>query len=320
MCLIIQRPANKELDFEKFKTAVDNNPDGWGLSASLGDGELQTIRTPEKTDPEAIYRMVQEEFSDVPVLLHLRYTTAGKTILRNAHPFPILEKETDGIDLRMAHNGTLSKYKPKAGDESDTRVFVRNFVRPLFKRLRRAYSVEELLKDRFVHDLIDDQLSAMSVVSFIDGDGNVLNVNHDGNGGFYEDGVYYSNKYSFDPLHREDWSMHGYGGSYKPGNYANNHQASNYSGPKSGTVLTPPPPKPGSNSVKAGVASLPSNHAKDTKVTKFTDRFDLGNEDLLEISDDLIDIIVDDHPDEAKLLIKELQWLLYEETKGTIDA
>ena len=84
MCLIINRPANAELDFEKFETAMLNNPDGWGLSAANGDGTLTTYRSPEKADPEKLYRFIQEEHKDVPALIHLRYTTVGETSLRNA--------------------------------------------------------------------------------------------------------------------------------------------------------------------------------------------------------------------------------------------
>jgi hypothetical protein len=298
MCLIINRPANTELDFEKFKVAMINNPDGWGLSAADGSGKLITYRSPEEADPEKLFRFVQEEYKELPVLLHLRYTTVGKTTLRNAHPFPILEHTQDGVDLRMAHNGTLHAYKGKNDGSSDTRNFVRVFVRPLFKRLIRGMTTEEILKDGWIHTLVNSELTTLSVVSFIDGYGNSLNVNATGNGGFTdENGVYYSNKYSFDPDHRLP-------ATYQSGYYR-------------GWTNTKENTKADNKSDKGG-AVVPFNtgkdHALDTKQKKFSDLYELTDPvDLVDITDELIDYLVDSEPEDAKLLIKEL---LYEWSKS----
>lgn len=297
MCLIINRPANTDLDFEKFKVAMVNNPDGWGLSAADGSGKLVTYRSPEKADPEKLFRFVQEEHKELPVLLHLRYTTVGETTLRNAHPFPILEHTQDGVDLRMAHNGTLHAYKGKNDGSSDTRNFVRTFVRPLFKRLIRGMTTEEILKDKWIHTLVGSELTTMSVVSFMDGYGNSLNVNATGNGGFTdENGVYYSNKYSFDPNHRLP-------PAYTAGYY------NGWQGPKEGTKTA--------DKSKTGKAVVPfstgKDHALDTKQKKFSELYELTDPvDLVDMTDELIDYIVDSEPEDAKLLIKEI---LYEWSK-----
>ena len=203
MCLIIERQPNFEIPFDKFKTAILNNPDGYGLSFPDDKG-LTVLRSHLEADPDKLYRFINEELIDKKIMLHLRYNTVGETILRNAHPFPILERKSDGVDLRMAHNGTLSKYRPKNGSpESDTRVFVKEFVRPLFKRMSRAMEPEELLTDPFLKKLLEDQLTSASVLTFLDGQGNSLICNETGNGGKREDKWYYSNTYSFNAKHRE---------------------------------------------------------------------------------------------------------------------
>ena len=203
MCLIIERDPNIVLPFEKFKTAIENNSDGYGLSFPDGN-KLAVLRSKETPDPEKLYRFINEELIDKKLMIHLRYTTVGDTNLRNAHPFPILERKVDGIDLRMAHNGTLGKYKLKADKgESDTRAFVRDFVRPLFKRMAKAIGPEALLEDEFTKRLLEDQLTTASVLTFIDSNGSSLVCNEKGNGGFREEGVYYSNKYSFNENHRK---------------------------------------------------------------------------------------------------------------------
>ena len=280
MCLIIQRDANVELPFEKFKTAVENNPDGYGLAVPDGEGRLLTIRDHNKPNVDDLYKLVNEEFKQEKLLLHLRYTTVGETILRNAHPFPILEYEQDGIDLRMAHNGTLSAYKGNT-NESDTRRFVRQFVRPLFKRLAKGCDVQELLKDDWVQWLIDNELTTSSVVSFIDGFGNALNVNALGNGGKQEEGVYYSNTYSFDPKHRVPYS------NYYSNAYFNNNK-----------------PKTKGTSVVVGQSTV---FAKDTETKKFSDLYQLPMfSDVVEFSDELIENIVKHDQPAAVALIKEL--------------
>lgn len=204
MCLIIKRDPGFEIPFDKFKSAIHVNPDGYGLSFPDENGKLVTIRNPERPDAEALYRTINEDLIDRDLLIHLRYTTVGKTNLRNAHPFPILEKATDGIDIRMAHNGTLYDYKKLAGeDESDTRAFVKHYVRPLFKRMAKAMPPEQLLSDPFLKQLLEGQLTSSSVLTLIDGNGQSLVCNAEGNGGKQEDGWYYSNSYSFDRTHRE---------------------------------------------------------------------------------------------------------------------
>lgn len=298
MCLIIQRPANAPLDFEKFKTAVQNNPHGYGLSVPDGEGKLLTIRDHKTPDIDSLYKFVTEEFKEQKVMLHLRYTTVGKTILRNAHPFPVLEKSTDGVDLRMAHNGTLYSWKGNT-DESDTRRFVKGFVRPLFKRLIKGRTSTELLSDPFVHWLLDDKLTQLSVITFIDGLGNTLEVNAKGNGGFYDDnGVYYSNTYSFNEDHRKPKNSVVKYGQYwsDDGEYVG--QGSSYQTQQKKTETTTQE-KP-----KARIV-----HAEDTQVTKFSEKYEIQPEYFSLMSDDFIEDLVANDGDGAVLLIKEL---LYE--------
>jgi len=184
----------------------------------------------------------------------------------------------------MAHNGTLSRYKGNT-DESDTRRFVKQFVRPLFKRLRRGMDVADILNDDFTKFLLENELSTMSVLSFIDGDGNTLNCNATGNGGFTDDdGVYYSNKYSFD----EDYRKPNYGYGYTTPGYYN------------------PPAAKKKEVTKPNSPFDQRKFAVDTKVQKFSEVYSIYPDDLLEVTDDFIDFIVDNHPRDAKLLIKEL--------------
>jgi len=298
MCLIIQRKPNFVIPFEKFKTAVENNPDGYGLSFPNDNG-LTVLRDASKPDVDKLYRMVNEELIDTDLMLHLRYTTAGDTVLRNAHPFPVLEKRTDGVDLRMAHNGTLHKWKPKGNKwESDTRNFVKSFVRPLFKRMIRGHDIKEIFSDSFLKDMLEDQLTASSVLTFLDSNGNSLICNGEGNGGKQEDGWYYSNTYSFNPSHRlppvKTHSVVSYG-AY--GGYASDEYY-----------------RQGSAQSSAVYAS--KTLSEKTNVTKFSKKYSMDSVDeLFGMSDDTIEAICK-LPEDANLLIKELLFELQSARKG----
>lgn len=295
MCLIIQRQPNVEIDFKDFESAIHTNPDGYGLTWADGN-RLQTVRSPEKPDPEDFYRIINEELKDVPVMVHLRFTTAGKTNLRNAHPFPVLEKNEDGIDLRMAHNGTIQKYKTIASkDESDTRSFVKRFVRPLMKRMVKAIGPEELLKDEFTKKLLANEVPPGSVLSFIDSNGQFMNINELGNGGKVGDGVYFSNTYSFNRNHRTP-SV-----SYYKGSASSGYSFPDYDDWGYGRVNRQHTSTTSSKLPKAMESS---------KVTKFTAKYGIKNlDELFKLSDSTIDEMLKTHVEDAGLLIKEL---LYE--------
>ena len=295
MCLIIMREPNVTLDKKDFETAVLNNPDGWGLSVPDQEGLLYTQRS-VTTNTDELYDLLHTEFSKDKLMLHLRYTTAGDTVLRNSHPFPILEKEADGVDMRMAHNGTLPRYKPAHNAsnkwESDTRVLARTFVRPLFKRFALGMTSEDILSDPFIDVLLEDELTTASVLTFIDGYGNSTVINANGNGGFWdEQGTYFSNKYSFDENHRKGY---GYGGTgYTMGKSKSSTPQKNDTGWKSTTESTT---------------------FADCNVQKFTEKFNIKDvDDLFLISDETIDELVQEDPESAVLLIKELLFL-YQET------
>lgn len=310
MCLIIQRPAGVTLDKDKFLTATKNNPDGYGLTVAAGDGKLLTFKSIEY-DADELYDLIHGEFKESVLMLHLRYTTAGDTSLRNAHPFPILERGPDGVDLRMAHNGTIHKYKPGINAnnkwESDTRVFAREFVRPLFKRMSAGWHCEDILEDGFVYDLLKDQIPSTSVLAFLDGDGHTMIINAEGNNGFTdEDGVYFSNKYSFNPTHRSPTTT-------TPAS-SRVYSGYNWNGGGRGSDLLEEDEIPfggAGESTRSNVTKIGAPMA-DTKQTKFSTKYDCDADELSCLTDELLDEIVDEKPEDAKLLIRELMALWQE--------
>lgn len=324
MCIIYQRQPGVVIDYEeRFKPSVENNPNGFGLSVVEGDGRLFTVKElMDKPDPEDLYKLINEEYLNEQILLHLRYTTAGLTSVRNLHPFPILEYGKDGVDLRMAHNGTIFKFKPSNTDannwESDTRAFVREYVRPLFKMLIKGNDIEELLTNPLVYKLLDEHIPNASVLAFIDGFGNTLEVNPLGNGGEYEEGLWFSNKYSFNPTHRQPKSQpysgyyngsHNYSGQvYKrneKGEWRWVDEKEDNTNPPNGTRSTG---QTGSTNPPSRVYSV-KDHAMDTKTQLFSEKYSesiADIDDLFTISDETLLYLQEEEPEDLNLLCKEL--------------
>lgn len=310
MCIIYTRPAGVTLPKEDFMNAVKNNPHGWGVAIPDGKGNLRVIRELwDEPDAEGLYSFLHDEAAESQFQLHLRYTTAGGTSFRNLHPFPVLEKSKDGVDMRMAHNGTIHKFKHTANSdmkwESDTRHFVRTYVRPLFKRLILGMEPEDLLTDPFIEGILSDLIPGSSVLSFIDGYGNTLEVNAKGNGGdYYDDGWWCSNKYSFNPTHRTSSTTHrsathGNGGVYRHGQGGTGSQNTWNDDYYDGWMW-----RSRSQDTKQYTKE---EHALDTQQEKFSKKFDVDDvNDLFDLTDDTLQMLADDSPEDLLLLTKEL--------------
>lgn len=301
MCIIIERSPGFEIPYEKLKNSVINNPDGYGIAFPEDDGKLRVIRSAEEPDADDLHRLLTEDLKEDRVLLHLRYTTAGATNLRNAHPFPILERDVDGVDLRMAHNGTIGSYRPEAGESSsDTRLFVRDMVRPLFKRMAGIMEPEEILADPLTKSILTGLIPTSSVLYFMDGHGNTMGINETGNGGKREDSWYYSNTYSFNADHRTP-TPYSYGSPY--GNF-----------PKAGGTTSSTTTSKTTNTSGALMKTSTSGLNKET-TRFFSESTGIDQDDLVLLTDDHINKLVNSSPYDAVSLIKELLYL-----KATSDA
>lgn len=314
MCVIIELQAFTPIDKQNIETAILNNPDGYGIVAPNMDGTCEMIKGLD-CDADSIMTLL-DEFNQSPVMLHLRYNTAGATNRRNLHPFPILEFEKDGVDLWMAHNGTLTDWEHPyrstddyAAWESDTRNFVRNFVRPLFKRLIKGMDIEDILSDPWVYEVLERELTAKSVLSFMDGFGNSLQVNPLGNGGSYTGGVWVSNTYSFNPEHRKPykpttWDKERQSPSYRGAEYWDDYDQWYEQGKNSSSLTKKPDPEP----IKEDpiVLTPPAPKANRTPYTTMTG---LERDDIFMVTDDQVKWLA------AEGEIETL-WALVEELKN----
>lgn len=199
MCVIIYRKPDTAIPFEKLKSACIVNADGMGLVAfDRGKLELRKYFSEDGNDPEILAKFL-EDTKDLHVYAHLRYRTKGTRDKDNVHPFGILKSKKHGMDLQFMHNGTLSDF----GTDSvcDSRDFVKKFLTPLAEKLAKAIPPEDLIHDDTFKTILSKYAGRSSVFLLADNFGNHQIINYDEGKEF--DGWWASNEYSFNRYHRD---------------------------------------------------------------------------------------------------------------------
>ena len=126
---------------------------------------------------------------EIPLILHFRISTSGKTDGATCHPFPVtsdlnaLRKTHVITNLGMAHNGIISDFEEKKSIYSDTQLFVNKCVSYLYD-----------MNPKFLHDDRTEKLLEPIIngsrLAFLDSHGNIYRY-----GDWIEnDGIYYSNE------------------------------------------------------------------------------------------------------------------------------
>jgi predicted glutamine amidotransferase len=185
MCLIINKPAGVSLDSKTLQTIHHVNPDGFGIMRATSSGRLEIIRTLE--GPDSISKLIKR-FESFDCALHWRFTTNGKTNLRNCHPFELIP------DVAAMHNGVISIDHEK--HESDTAAFCREVLRPMAES-----NLDALMDGRF-NAAVELAMGAGSKILIMSGDGRVNIFNRSAGHDDKESGCWYSNTYSLDRTHR----------------------------------------------------------------------------------------------------------------------
>lgn len=199
MCVIIDRKPGVQIPGDMIELACDINKDGYGI-AFADRGRLEIIKSTKPNDPGEVMKHLQDLVAH-RVFLHLRHATVGTVTPENQHPFIAYEGRRKKAIIGMMHNGTLHHYSPHFQDKtrSDTLLFTREFVEPLFKRVSKSLGEKNIILDDFVKHLLAKEIGSVSKVVFFDAFGNALFVNKDAGKQF--EGWWASNDYSFDKQH-----------------------------------------------------------------------------------------------------------------------
>jgi glutamine amidotransferase len=107
MCF--SKPVTPSISFTGFRQRGEQHPDGWGL-AFYPDESVQVIKEPVKAGSSALSAFLKDYagVSSKIIIAHVRKASVGSNFHKNTHPF---QREVDGKDYVMAHNGTLKDFK-----------------------------------------------------------------------------------------------------------------------------------------------------------------------------------------------------------------
>ena len=176
MCIIVAKPAGKEVSEETLRNCFEHNSDGAGFSYPE-DGKVAIQKgffTFEK-----FYEAYQQHDKKAMVI-HFRIRTHGATDADNCHPFRITP------NLTFAHNGVISKVANKAvNKESDTVLFNQMFLSPFIQ----TYGKRILKDDKFI-EMVESYIGN-SKLAFLNQKGEITIFNR--NLGNESDGVWFSN-------------------------------------------------------------------------------------------------------------------------------
>lgn len=309
MCLILAKEANAIVDQDKIKTAVLNNPDGWGYVIPMeGVGPVSgKFFDPDGTNPDDVLKFLEDAVSE-KVYLHLRYTTIGETSFDNCHPFDVLKKDVDGQSMYLMHNGTLHNFKPDSGATlSDTAVFTNEIVVPLAQRFA-AFDDAPVLEDPLFTEIIDKYINGASKVVLIDEIGNDARLGSKGHEFKDPSGKkwWVSNTYSFNPKHRTPTTTTPIKETLMEWNSETNTWEDTGHTPNTFQGYTPHTPSTSMDYAKTHEelgASARKTIIEEWSLDSLNDLCSLSAEDLQGI--------VIDHPDDAVMLILALQEELY---------
>jgi hypothetical protein len=115
MCLIIKKPAGKQICPEFIENTWQRNRDGWG-TFHVAQGRLVWAKGMDLASLQAHNRSLP---LDTEVYIHLRKATYGAVHHDMAHPYQV----RDG--LLLMHNGSIAHLAPADLDRSDTAELAR---------------------------------------------------------------------------------------------------------------------------------------------------------------------------------------------------
>lgn len=181
MCVIIYKPAGKEVPEEHLVEAMRSNSMGVGIAAIV-DGKVETFKGVTKwSEQEAIKLMAL--LKDREAVFHARVATSGYINWDNCHPFEIIKDQ-----LYVMHNGVFTSLSDTKSRYSDSWHFAEQ-MKPFFNK----YGLD-LLKTDIFQGWAQLFCGWGNKLAFISTEGVVL-INE--RAGVERDGIWYSNTSAF---------------------------------------------------------------------------------------------------------------------------
>lgn len=196
MCIIVAKPRGAKLPSEEIiRNCFSNNPDGAGLmyvkdNQVIVDKGYMTIDTLLERIESLKSELKSETLENDSVVLHFRIGTQGKNDKETTHPFIISDKDERLRALKivsnvgMAHNGIISSYTKYGEVLSDTQLFIKHFIHPMYHYNKRFYNDDKLME--MIHKV------AGGKICFLDNNGDIhwLGEKIEKDGCFYSNSTY----------------------------------------------------------------------------------------------------------------------------------
>ena len=172
MCIAILKPKGKKLSKDTLQTCYDNNKDGCGF-AFVKDNQVKIFKFNDFEKFYGMYKQIQEnDYSNM--LIHFRIATHGGVNFAGTHPHKLNDS------MALIHNGIISSYGSK--DVSDTVDFIDKVIGKISKKQWKSPAFRELVSDAI----------GTSKFVILDDKDNYYIINEDK--GYWDDGIWYSNK------------------------------------------------------------------------------------------------------------------------------
>jgi hypothetical protein len=184
MCLIVFNPHGHKLPEDRMRVAFKNNGDGYGFMWNE-DGRVKVLKEDGSAGVERFLHLV-DQFKGTAHAIHLRWRTHGELGTSQCHPHVVLNKDSgDKVDFMMMHNGVFHGL-PNDSVKSDSAI--------LAARLRENIHSNGGDFKAAIQSL-DKHIGNNNRVLFLNSHGKAIFLN--AGLGFWDNGIWYSNTYSF---------------------------------------------------------------------------------------------------------------------------
>lgn len=195
MCYLGYLPRRTAIETQLLRNAYDHNSDGFGVMYAE-NGRVVSWKQKGKFD------VFEKHWATLPdnrqIAVHFRFGTSGPDSAEACHPFEVLNKDRDGMDLWLMHNGVLDRNFPGNKKSSDTMQYVH--------KLRGTLQGKpELIRNGNFREFLEIGLPNPNKMLLLEGSGRWHFLNKEQ--GKEKGGVWHSNEYSLAPV----YSGHGKG-------------------------------------------------------------------------------------------------------------
>ena len=192
MCIIVVKEKDKKLPTKEIlQNCYNNNSDGCGFSFyNERSNEIITFKGFLKF--EDFYKKLTNiqkaiVLSKSAMIFHFRISTSGLTDPGNTHPFPITQNDeylrtlSFKSTISFCHNGIISAYNKKDSILSDTQLFSKKVLYPLYKMNKNFFHDNDILS--FLRDFTTSKLAILTNENVVYRIGDFIE----------KDGLYFSN-------------------------------------------------------------------------------------------------------------------------------